>query len=245
MKRTAIFSIAILMGVLSAYAFSFNRYPDIYIDDNQYYITSDTTVGIVGGHHYGEAGTYFIEGDFIVPEKITHEGKTYTVTTLIGLIGDFSKIYLPNTIKRIDEQITIVDYEQDWQKDSHYYSRPFVVPASVDTLSCWSNKIETLFMMGPPPLLIDVDFGWRLQKVGVAPAYYEAYKANDQWKDYPIVKLGDLNGDNEVNTSDISRLIDILIATNSNYFQNNDINGDGVQNVSDITAIINLILQNQ
>lgn len=245
MKRTAIFSIAILMGVLSAYAFSFNRYPDIYIDDNQYYITSDTTVGIVGGHHYGEAGTYFIEGDFIVPEKITHEGKTYAVTTLLGLIGNISNIYMPNTIKTIDDEITIVDYEQDWQKDSHYYSRPFVVPASVDTLSCWSSKIETLFMMGQPPLLVDVDFGWRLKKVGVAPAFYEAYKTNAQWKDYPIVKLGDLNGDGEVNTSDITNAIDRIIAPSSNYNQICDINADGEQDVSDITTIINLIQQNK
>ncbi|MCQ2290306.1 MAG: dockerin type I repeat-containing protein [Muribaculaceae bacterium] len=245
MKRTAIFSIAILMGVLSAYAFDFNRYPDIYINEHQYYITSDTTVGIVGGHHYGEAGTYFIEGDFIVPEKITHEGKTYTVTALLGLIGNISNIYMPNTIKTIDDEITIVDYEQDWQKDSHYYSKPFVVPASVDTLSCWSNKIETMFMMGQPPLLVDVDFGWRLKKVGVAPAFYEAYKTNAQWKDYPIVKLGDLNGDGEVNTSDITNAIDRIIAPSSNYNQICDINADGEQDVSDITTIINLIQQNK
>lgn len=202
-------------------------------------------MGIVGGHHYGEAGTYYIEGDFIVPEKITHEGKTYTVNMLIGLIGNISNIYMPNTIKTIDDEITIVDYEQDWQKDSHYYSKPFVVPASADTLSCWSNKIETMFMMGQPPLLVDVDFGWRLKKVGVAPAFYEAYKTNAQWKDYPIVKLGDLNGDGEVNTSDITNAIDRIIAPSSNYNQICDINADGEQDVSDITTIINLILQNK
>ena len=54
---------------------------------------------------------------------------------------------------------------------------------------------------------------------------------------------GDINGDGEVNVSDVTALINKILG--SNIYSNAvcDINGDGVINVSDVTALINMILK--
>ena len=52
---------------------------------------------------------------------------------------------------------------------------------------------------------------------------------------------GDVNGDGEVNISDISAVIDaILMGSVANL--NCDVNGDGEVNISDISAVIDIIL---
>lgn len=54
--------------------------------------------------------------------------------------------------------------------------------------------------------------------------------------------LGDVNGDGEVNVSDVTALINRILGTASFDDSVCDINGDGVVNVSDVTALINNIL---
>ena len=52
---------------------------------------------------------------------------------------------------------------------------------------------------------------------------------------------GDVNGDGEVNISDISDIIDIILR--GNITQGADVNGDGEVNISDINAVIDIILR--
>ena len=54
---------------------------------------------------------------------------------------------------------------------------------------------------------------------------------------------GDINGDGEVNVSDVTALINKILGSSTYYDAVCDINGDGEINVSDVTALINLILE--
>ena len=54
------------------------------------------------------------------------------------------------------------------------------------------------------------------------------------------VVTGDVNGDGEVNISDISAIIDMILG--SEALTSGDVNGDGEVNISDISAIIDVIL---
>ena len=53
--------------------------------------------------------------------------------------------------------------------------------------------------------------------------------------------LGDVNGDGIVNVSDVTALVNVILATEN--YENCDINGDGTINVSDVTELVNQILK--
>lgn len=53
-------------------------------------------------------------------------------------------------------------------------------------------------------------------------------------------KTGDVNGDNEVNISDVNAVIDIILG--GEYNPAGDVNGDNEINVSDVNAVIDIIL---
>ena len=60
----------------------------------------------------------------------------------------------------------------------------------------------------------------------------------------PDVKLGDVNGDGDVNVNDVTVLINYILGKNPTPFveANANVNGDEGINVNDVTALINLIL---
>ena len=53
---------------------------------------------------------------------------------------------------------------------------------------------------------------------------------------------GDVNGDGNVNVSDVTALINMILGVIPKDLVSGDINGDGNVNVSDVTALVNLIL---
>ena len=61
----------------------------------------------------------------------------------------------------------------------------------------------------------------------------------DRWSN----ATGDINGDGEVNVSDVTALINKILGSSTYSDAVCDINGDGEINVSDVTALINLILK--
>ena len=54
---------------------------------------------------------------------------------------------------------------------------------------------------------------------------------------------GDVNGDGEVNISDINVIIDVILKGSQSSHPNADVNGDGEVNINDINLIINIILK--
>ena len=61
----------------------------------------------------------------------------------------------------------------------------------------------------------------------------------DRWSN----ATGDINGDGEINVSDVTALINKILGSSTYTDAVCDINGDGEINVSDVTALINLILK--
>ena len=58
-----------------------------------------------------------------------------------------------------------------------------------------------------------------------------------------VFSVGDINGDGEVNVSDVTALINKILGSSTYSDAVCDINGDGEINVSDVTALINMILK--
>ena len=69
----------------------------------------------------------------------------------------------------------------------------------------------------------------------------EAYKNADFWSQFvKINEMGDVNGDGEVNISDVSAIIDIQLSSANDIAA--DVNADGEVNITDINAVIDIIL---
>ena len=57
------------------------------------------------------------------------------------------------------------------------------------------------------------------------------------------VQTGDVNGDTNVNISDVTALINLLLKNAVDGNAAADVNGDQNVNISDVTALINLLLK--
>ena len=57
----------------------------------------------------------------------------------------------------------------------------------------------------------------------------------------PQTRPGDVNGDSEVNISDVNALLDMILSGASSPVA--DVNVDGEVNISDVKTVIDLILQ--
>ena len=58
-----------------------------------------------------------------------------------------------------------------------------------------------------------------------------------------MAKIGDVTGDDTVDVSDVTALINQILGTTSFPTELCDLNADGVINVSDVTTLINQILK--
>lgn len=74
----------------------------------------------------------------------------------------------------------------------------------------------------------------------------QAYKNSGIWPWFKHIEIipefmrGDVNHDKEINISDVSAIIDIML--NSGGDNSGDVNGDGEVNIADINAVIDLML---
>ena len=94
------------------------------------------------------------------------------------------------------------------------------------------------------------DFNKWTCKLYVPTGSLATYQAADQWKEFFYIQEGawegdlnpknDLNGDGEVDVTDLVGLIDLVLS--GTYDPTADLNGDGEVNVTDIVILINAIL---
>ena len=77
---------------------------DMEVDGIYYNIKSSQTVEVTTYPYYGEKDFEGYKGDVIIPEQVTHNGKTYTVTAIGHYAFGRSKItsiYIPNTVNEL------------------------------------------------------------------------------------------------------------------------------------------------
>ena len=55
-------------------------------------------------------------------------------------------------------------------------------------------------------------------------------------------KLGDVNGDGDIDISDVVALVNIILSDETEENSSADVNGDGSVDISDVVALVNIIL---
>ena len=69
-------------------------------------------------------------------------------------------------------------------------------------------------------------------------------KALDDLEEFQTYKTGDVNNDGNVNISDVTALVNIILGKNNSSYNQKaaDVNRNGSVNISDVTALVNIIL---
>ena len=206
--------------------------PMLYVTDKEY------TDGLV----YGPQTTTFSNGDLITNAvghwSIHNFGNSYNPRNarVVTPIGDWEVSGQGAAIR--PAEINIEDITSDMvhrfveiRDLMRYFSDELYKPGVFPRLT-----LENLFRIDMPTLkngkLYDV--------IGFMGSYSTIYPLEVIEHDYP---LGDVNGDNEVNISDIGALIHIIEGANDTSHGRADVNGDGEVNISDVNHLLNIILK--
>lgn len=131
-----------------------------------------------------------------------------------------------------------------WQLDK------LTIGSSVDSIgsnvfnNC--NRLTEVTCLAKTPPVAGLDaFTKYTALLSVPLATVEAYESTSPWSAFTDVRGifigGDINGDGQLNISDVIRLISLL-STGGELPECGDVNGDGVVNVTDITVFINKLL---
>ena len=54
--------------------------------------------------------------------------------------------------------------------------------------------------------------------------------------------MGDVNGDGDIDISDVVALVNIILSDGTDENSSADVNGDGSVDISDVVALVNIIL---
>ena len=186
-------------------------------------------------------------GPVTIPERVTYDGATYSVTT----IGDYAfsdctgltSVTIPSSVTSIGKSafsgctgLTSV-----------------TIPNSVTEIGDMAFEgctgLKKIYSLNPvPPVIYEGTFETYHTDLFVPKGCYLKYKEAEYWKNFTFiseinVETGDIDGDGEINVGDVTAHINKLLNAASYDDAVCDINGDGEVNVTDVTSLINMILE--
>ena len=198
------------------------------VDDICYQTIGNNEVSVVINDW---AGAY--SGQVVIPESVTWEDVTYTVTGVkdwaFAWNGGVTDVTLPATMKAIGE-------------------RAFSDCNDLATITCHA--------LVPPSVVTDCfisTYDPEHDTYGHATLFVpneslEAYRNHEEWGRFlQIVPFlgagpGDINGDGALNVGDVTGIINLIMNAGEDYPAYCDVNGDGDVNINDVTILINRLL---
>ena len=240
-------------------------------DGLYYYITGDNTVSVSYKDDWFNNEIY--KGSYTIPVRVTYQGKTYNVTgvydftfsncdalTAVNMGDNITSIgswafrnCTSLTSMTIPAGVTIVENELF---DGCTGLASVTIPAGVTAIrfrafnGCTNLETITCYAEVPPTIIFNT-FSSYTATLYVPASSVNAYKAANYWKNFydiqPIggtATRGDVNGDGNVNISDVTALINYLLSHNTTGVNVDaaDCNQDNNVNISDVTALINYLL---
>lgn len=212
--------------------------------DMTFQITGESTVQTYGLWLEGYAQTavaHGFEGPLTIPETVSYNGVTYTVTAIGEESFDawvdegldieplrITAVTIPKTVTNIG------DYAFD---ASSTLTAMYVYATTPPELGEYSpiNVAETAILYVPKGTKAAYDGSGWAQYFGNGERIVEMGGGE--------VPEGDVNGDNLVTIADVTSLVNIILGK-PDAVENSaaDINGDGIVTIADVTALVNLIL---
>ena len=180
----------------------------------------------------------------IVPNSVTSIGAG-AFSNCYGL----TEISLPNSVSRIEESAF---YDCLNLKDvtipktmSYIGTWAFTSCTSLDNIYCYAfnppnGEFESFMGVNEVSCVLHVPKG---QTQAYKKSYVWIRFQNNIVDDIDLhLEPGDVNGDEHVNVTDVTSLVNMILGVTIKNDYTADVNGDGKVNVSDVTALINRIL---
>lgn len=215
-----------------------------------------------------ELGTAALAGNFTV--KSFKFGDVTTIPSYTFYESALTKAEIPNSITSVDQHAfenckrmtefvvgTGVNTIDQFVLTGCSALRRVELGSNVASISANSfngcSKIKTLRVRRTTPpnatsgVFNDLD-KWSCT-LYVPKGTVNAYKNADEWKTFFFISdsetepsEGDVNGDGNVNVTDVTTLVNMILGVVEKDETAADVDGNGVVNVSDVTALVNLIL---
>ena len=210
------------------------------------------------------------KGILEIPDKVTHEGKVYTVTKIgdgaFCDCSDLTSVTIPNSVTSIGESafqycsslisVIIPNGVTSISESTFFYCsglKSVSIPSSVTSIGVsafnhCSGLASVISMIENPFDLSDNVFNGvpRNTKLIVPIGTKTMYIAKEGWKLFDNITDiidGDVNLDDRVNQADVDALVDYIMGNapkGLNEFMS-DVNRDGKVNVADVTVQTTLI----
>ena len=226
----------VLDGTPSEYAYLTVVIPEktcnFFVDDICYSATGYDEASVTDGEWYG----YYYYGEVVIPENVTWEDMTYTVTGIKDQAfcynNEVTAVTLPATIASIGEQA-------------------FYDCTGLATIICYAAVPPSL---GPDCFKCcdDENAIYDRATLFVPNESVEAYRNQEGWDLFvnivPFLGAGpgDMNGDGSINISDVINIINLISnAAADDLPAYCDLNGDGSVNITDVTTLINMIVNSK
>ena len=211
----------------------------IYQNGSYMWVKDANTYGLV----YGYLTNKFVNGDKIknlVAHWVTYDGYKEIIPV------DESAVKSGEGAPVAAEEVALEDVSLDMMHQ--YITVPGVALTATETAGTYTGNDGTVDLQVFNKFANDVVIPENLAgKKFRITGFVAKYKTQLQFipvevKDEAAGTLGDINGDGEINVSDVTALINKILGASDYSNEVCDINGDGEINVSDVTALINMIL---
>ena len=212
----------------------------IYQNGSYMWVKDANTYGLV----YGYLTNKFVNGDKIknlVAHWVTYDGYKEIIPV------DESAVKSGEGAPVEAQEMALEDVSLDMMHQ--YITVPGVALTATETAGTYTGNDGTVDLQVFNKFANDVKIPENLAgKKFRITGFVAKYKTQLQFipvevKDEAAGTLGDINGDGEINVSDVTALINKILGTSDYSNEVCDINADGEINVSDVTALINMILK--
>ena len=212
----------------------------IYQNGSYMWVKDANTYGLV----YGYLTNKFVNGDKIknlVAHWVTYDGYKEIIPV------DESAVKSGEGAPVEAQEMALEDVSLDMMHQ--YITVPGVALTATETAGTYTGNDGTVDLQVFNKFANDVKIPENLAgKKFRITGFVAKYKTQLQFipvevKDEVAGTLGDINGDGEINVSDVTALINKILGTSDYSNEVCDINADGEINVSDVTALINMILK--
>lgn len=221
---------------------------DFEMDGMYYCALTDNTAMVIS-----KPDEKYYQGDVVIPEGVTYEGYTFTVTAIDA--GAFEDCYELNSVV-IGDAVESIG-ENAFQGCTDLTS--VTIGSGVTNISAkafnYCNALQTVTCLGtvPPVMASSNCFStatYNRAKLVVPRPEIETYAATDYWYKFSHIEgwgylgPGDVNGSGTIDMDDLTRLINIMLTDDLGGIDPSwaDVTGNGIVSMNDLTELINLLL---